>query len=120
MATLMEQRDAAKVKAEALVIKAKSGEITDEQVTELNDLVAQVKHLDGLVGKAGDAEKILAGLGAPADKPEDKPSDPAGGPADPGAKSLGHYAVKGMAPAFQRIKQGSRVQADLPLSLIHI
>lgn len=114
MATLMEQRDAAKVKAEALVVKAKSGEITDEQVTELNALVEQVKHLDGLVGKAGDAERILAGLGAPADKTEDKPSDPSAGPADPGAKSLGHYAVKGMAPAFQRIKQGSRVQADLP------
>lgn len=113
MATLMEKRDAAAAQARELVVQAKAGELNDEQVGELNDLVEQVKHLDGLVGKAGEAEKILSGLGAPADKPEDKPEE-SGKPNPQGEKSLGHYAVKGMNEAFARIKGGSRVQADLP------
>lgn len=103
MATLLEKREAAAVKARAIAEEAKKNgaDLTPEQVEEIDGLITEVKTFDEQIFKANEAQAKLDAMGA-VKMPEKKKEDTVQ------AKTIGEHAVKAFGAELANFKGSSQ------------
>lgn len=103
MATLLEKREAAAVKARGIAEAAKSAgaDLTPEQVEEIDGLIADVKSFDEQIAKATEAQAKLDAMGS-VKMPEKKEQGTVQ------AKTIGEHAVKAFGEQLANFKGSSQ------------
>lgn len=103
MATLLEKREAAAVKARGIAEAAKSAgaDLTPEQVEEIDGLIADVKSFDEQIAKATEAQAKLDAMGS-VKMPEKKEQGTVQ------AKTIGEHAVKSFGEQLANFKGSSQ------------
>lgn len=109
---LRQKRAAALAKAREIQAKA-DGALTDDDVTAVKGLLAEVEALDAQIAKADDAAELVAkigALGATSDEGEPTGNDD-GADGAPKARDLGNWFVKSMQKSGRRLSQKGTFEA---------
>jgi HK97 family phage major capsid protein/HK97 family phage prohead protease len=103
---LREKRAAALAKAQEYQKRIKGGEsLTDEEVSEVKSLLAEVEALDTQISKSDEAAGILAKLGALSTPEQSTGND---GGAAPKGRSLGESFVNGLKASGMSVKEAAK------------